>query len=51
MEHGSLVSGGNNIELLNGFLQMEDHCFGFIGHKSSEEENGLNNVIDIILNS
>ena len=46
MGHVGLVVGSINLERLSEFFQSEDPCFGFIEHRSSEEGNGLNNVID-----
>ena len=44
--HGGLVCGSRNLELLPKFLHIEDHCFGLIGHRCSEEGNGLNDIAD-----
>ena len=45
MGHGGLVSGSRNLEFLPEFRHMEEYCFGFIGHRSIEEGNGLNDVV------
>ena len=49
MEHGGLVVGSSNLEFLPEFLpelrQVEEHCFRFMGHRRSEEGNGLNDVV------
>ena len=45
MRHGGLVLGISIINFLPEFLQMKENCCGFIGHWSSEEGNGLNDVV------
>ena len=32
MGHGGLVVGISNLEILPKFLQIQEHCFGFIVH-------------------
>ena len=46
MRHGGLVVGSSILEFLTELLHLEDHCFGFTGHRNSEEGNGLNDVVD-----
>ena len=46
MRHGGLVVGSSIFEFLPELLQLEEHCFGFVGHSISEEVNFLNDVID-----
>ena len=41
-----MVVSSSILEFLPDFLHMEDHRFGFIGHRISKEGNGLNDVID-----
>ena len=45
MVHGGLVVGRINLEFLPELRQMEEHCFRFMGHRRSEEGNGLNDVV------
>ena len=46
MRHIGLVVGSSILEFLTELLHLEDHCFGFTGHRNSEEGNGLNDVVD-----
>ena len=48
MGHISLVGGVSNLELLPEFLQLKEHCFGFVGKRRSELWNGHNDVVDRI---
>ena len=46
MGRGGLVVGISILEFLPEFLQLEYQYLRFIGNRSSEEGNGLNDVVD-----
>ena len=48
MGQGSLVCKTSNLEFPLEFRQLKDQCFGFLGHRSSEVWNGINNAADVI---
>ena len=47
MKHVSLVVGNIILEFLPEFLHLEEHCFGFMGHRISEGGNGTYYVVVI----
>ena len=46
MSHGVLLVVSSIIELLIDFVQLEEHCFGLLVHRRSEEGGFLNDVVD-----
>ena len=50
MGHVSLLGGSSNTGFLSERCKSKEHHFGFIGYRSIEVWNGLNDVFDNILN-